>query len=79
MVHTDPITELARDVTRVTKYTIQWLPAHINIQGSDEVDQLAKQGGSLQQNHVSTTDKTANTFIGVIDTGESKQGRRRRN
>ncbi|XP_070181840.1 uncharacterized protein [Littorina saxatilis] len=42
---------------------IQWIPSHCNIQGNEEADRLAKEGGQLPQDEQEVTYEEAKTIV----------------
>ncbi|XP_070180464.1 uncharacterized protein [Littorina saxatilis] len=42
---------------------IQWIPSHCNIQGNEEADRLAKEGGQLSQDEQEVTYEEAKTIV----------------
>ena len=45
------------------KLTLQWIPGHVNVQGNERADTLAKQGASCPQPDVPTSIETAKQTI----------------
>ncbi|KAK7090611.1 hypothetical protein V1264_010383 [Littorina saxatilis] len=61
------VSELATALTTLQQSTektvIQWIPSHCNIQGNEEADRLAKEGGKLPQENQQVTFGEAKTIV----------------
>ena len=61
------------DLAAHSNLTLQWVPAHCGIQGSKQADQLAKEGGQLEQVYRYTSYTDEKTIIKTLSMNKWKQ------
>ena len=60
------------DLATVTNLTLQWIPAHCGIHGSEQADRLAREGGQLDQEDRYTSYTDEKTIIKTLSKRKKK-------
>ena len=61
------------DLEAQSNLTLQWIPAHCGIQGNEQADRLAREGGQLDQEDRYTSYTTEKTIIKTLSRKRWKQ------